>query len=416
MTALTAEAGRMAAVARYEILDTPPDGTFDRIAELAARLLGVPIAIVSVVDTDRIWFKAHHGLDVSQIDREPGLCASAIMSYEPWVITDAATDPRALANPLVAGEFGLRFYAGAPLTTPDGWNLGTLCVIDKEPREITVDETTTLQALAQLVIDELELRRRARQAVATAEERLQAMEGLAQALQASLLPPSLPTIAGLDVQARYEPANRHVVGGDFYDVFPMHESTWCFVIGDVMGKGPQAAARTSRARYGIRAAATYEHTPAGVLRAVNHALLADTDGGPDTPFVTALFARARPTDGGGAEVSFASAGHPLPTVLRADGSVETTGSPGMPLGMFDDMTVADSTLQLNPGDLLVMVTDGVHDSGAPPLHQEGVEALLRTSAGRGVDEVVTRLHALATAAQRDDVAILAVAAPWSRNS
>jgi hypothetical protein len=107
-------------------------GAFDRIAAVAAEIFGVPIAIVSVVDTDRIWFKAHHGLDVSEIGREPGLCASAITGMEPWIVNDAVTDPRTLANPLVAGEFGLRFYAGAPLTTHDGFNLGTLCVIDRE--------------------------------------------------------------------------------------------------------------------------------------------------------------------------------------------------------------------------------------------------------------------------------------------
>jgi GAF domain-containing protein len=123
----TDEMVRIDAVHRYRILDTPPDGAFDRITALAARLFGVPIAIVSVVDTDRIWFKSQHGLpDVAQIDREPGLCASAILQDGPWIVNDAATDPRALANPLVAGSFGLRFYAGVPLTTHDGYRLGTL--------------------------------------------------------------------------------------------------------------------------------------------------------------------------------------------------------------------------------------------------------------------------------------------------
>ena len=129
------EAERLAAVRRYDVLDTPPDGAFDRITALAARLFDVPIAIVSIVDTDRIWFKSHHGLDVEEIGREAGLCASAILHDGPWLVTDAAIDPRTLANPLVAGEFGLRFYAGVPLTTHDGYNLGTLCVIDHEPRE-----------------------------------------------------------------------------------------------------------------------------------------------------------------------------------------------------------------------------------------------------------------------------------------
>jgi GAF domain-containing protein len=132
------EEARLAAVRRFEVLDTPPDGTFDRITALAARAFDVPIAIVSVVDTDRIWFKSRYGLaDVSEIERAPGLCASAILGDEPWIVTDAPSDPRALANPLVAGEFGLRFYAGVPLTTRDGYNLGTLCVLDTKPREVT---------------------------------------------------------------------------------------------------------------------------------------------------------------------------------------------------------------------------------------------------------------------------------------
>ena len=109
------EASRLGAVKRYDILDTPPDGAFDRITELAARLLKVPISIISLVDHDRIWFKSHHGLDATQIDREPGLCASAIMQIDPYILTDAKTDIRSLVNPLVAGNFGLRFYVGVPL-------------------------------------------------------------------------------------------------------------------------------------------------------------------------------------------------------------------------------------------------------------------------------------------------------------
>ena len=189
---MATETERMAAVRRYDILDTPPDGAFDRIAALAANIFGVPVAIVSVVDTDRIWFKSHHGLEATEIGRDPGLCASAITGMEPWIVNDAVADPRTLANPLVAGDFGLRFYAGAPLTTHDGYNLGTLCVIDHEPREVSEAEKALLSELAGVVMDELELRRSARLAVDAAEQRLRELEHLAQALQASLLPPSLP--------------------------------------------------------------------------------------------------------------------------------------------------------------------------------------------------------------------------------
>ena len=114
---------------RYDILDTPPDGAFDRITALASRIMRVPVAIVSIVDHDRIWFKSHHGLDIEQIDRDLGLCASCILQDGPWVVNNAKTDPRALANPLVAGEFGAQFYLGIPLRTADGFNLGTLCVL-----------------------------------------------------------------------------------------------------------------------------------------------------------------------------------------------------------------------------------------------------------------------------------------------
>ena len=163
------EAERMAAVRRYDVLDTPPDGSFDRVTALAARLFGVPISIISIVDEDRIWFKSHHGLPVEQIDRSPGLCASAILGNEPYLLPDASTDPRSLSNPLVAGEFGLRFYAGVPLTTSDGYNLGTLCVIDKEPREIDQNQIEDLKDLASVVVDHLELRLSARHAVGQAE-------------------------------------------------------------------------------------------------------------------------------------------------------------------------------------------------------------------------------------------------------
>lgn len=170
------EAARLEALRRYDILDTPPDGSFDHVAAVAASLFEVPIAIVSLVDEDRIWFKARHGLDVEQIERSPGLCASAIMQSEPYVLTDASCDPRSLANPLVAGEFGLRFYVAAPLRTSDGYNLGTLCVIDKKPRSVSQVQIAQLEALAAVVMDQMELRLAARDAVAKLERVIEQKE------------------------------------------------------------------------------------------------------------------------------------------------------------------------------------------------------------------------------------------------
>jgi signal transduction histidine kinase/CheY-like chemotaxis protein len=158
-----AESNRIKALHRYQILESPPNGTFDRITSVVAKLLNVPIAIVSLVDTDRIWFKSHFGLDVQQIDRSPGLCASAIFSDHHYILNNALKDPVTLTNPLVAGEFGLRFYAAIPLKTQDNHSLGTLCVIDFEERELSNDELKIMEDLASLVMDQMELRLSARQ-------------------------------------------------------------------------------------------------------------------------------------------------------------------------------------------------------------------------------------------------------------
>jgi len=159
------ETERIKLLKHHNILDTPPDGSFDKITHLAAKLLNVPIALVSLVDTDRIWFKSRFGLDITQIPHDPGLCASAILSDEIYLVEDARKDPRTLANPLVAGEFGLQFYAAVPLKMKEGHNLGTLCILDKAPRQLTEAEIETLQDLAEIVIAQMELRLEARTAI-----------------------------------------------------------------------------------------------------------------------------------------------------------------------------------------------------------------------------------------------------------
>ena len=179
------EALRLAALRRYDILDTPADGSFDRITAIAANFFSAPISIISLVDHDRIWFKSHHGLDLGQVERSPGLCASAILQSKPWLLTDAKADVRSLTNPLVAGKFGLRFYVGIPLRTHDGFNLGTLCVIDHAPRQaVTEKQIADLSGLASIVMDQMELRLSARRAVGDLERVIEQKDA---ALQRSVL-------------------------------------------------------------------------------------------------------------------------------------------------------------------------------------------------------------------------------------
>src|SRR3954453_6461546 len=172
------EEDRLAALQRYHILDTPEEEPFNRLAMLACDLLHTEIALVSLVDDTRQWFKARIGLEARETPRDCAFCVYAMQGEpdEVFVVPDASTDPRFAANPLVTGEPLIRFYAGAPMRTPDGFALGTVCVISAVPRPegITEPERRWLTALAGLAVDELELRLRARQAqeAAAAEARL----------------------------------------------------------------------------------------------------------------------------------------------------------------------------------------------------------------------------------------------------
>lgn len=153
------ETERLRALAEIEILDTLPEAGFDKLTEAAARLLNMPIALVSLVDANRQWFKSRVGLDAQETPRAVSFCGHAILSDDLFVIPDAQSDDRFKDNPLVTGHPHIRFYAGAPLITSDHYRLGTLCVIDTKPRELTDDERDVLRILADQAQLQFELRR-----------------------------------------------------------------------------------------------------------------------------------------------------------------------------------------------------------------------------------------------------------------
>jgi diguanylate cyclase (GGDEF)-like protein/PAS domain S-box-containing protein len=141
-----------------EVLDSEPEAAFDRITSLAATLFRVPTVLISLVDETRQWFKSTHGLNAKEMAREISLCGHAILQSEPFVVPDTTRDSRFSDNPLVTNGPGVRFYAGAPLTTPNGHRIGTLCLIDQQPRDLTPLERQVLSDMAALVVSELELR------------------------------------------------------------------------------------------------------------------------------------------------------------------------------------------------------------------------------------------------------------------
>ncbi|MFB9876347.1 PP2C family protein-serine/threonine phosphatase [Planobispora siamensis] len=419
------EVRRLAAVRRYQILDTPPDGAFDRVAALAARAFDVPMATVTIVDEDRIWFKAQRGLPagMNQIRREPGLCASAILCGEPYVVTDARTDPRTMDNSLVDGPAGIRFYAAAPIITSDGYRLGTVNVLDVRPRTVDAAQLATLQDLAALVADELEVRlaamatvareRRMRRELEREQERL---ELLSSTLQRTLLPSILPDVPGLELAAYYHVASSDRVGGDFYDVFALGDGRWGLFLGDVSGKGAEAAALTSLARYTLRAAATYDPDPVGVLHNLNTVLLQEQQPG-DPRYCTVQFGLLTP-DGPGFDLVLAAGGHPPAQVVRAGGEVEALHpADGCVVGVFDDPTITTVRTRLNPGDALLLHSDGLTEARTPDGHlfgEERLRGLLAPLAGRAAKEIVTVMRGLLAdfgAGLADDTAILALSVP-----
>ena len=149
---------RIAALRYFEILDTPAEEPFERITRLAKTITQAPIVLISLVDEFRQWFKSKQGLDIDETPRDVSFCAYTIGQPGPMVIEDARLDQRFANNPLVTGEPHIRFYAGVPLRTRDGYNIGTICVIDTKPRQLDAKHIAVLQDLARLVIDEMELR------------------------------------------------------------------------------------------------------------------------------------------------------------------------------------------------------------------------------------------------------------------
>jgi len=152
------ESDRQAALERYKILDTLPEQVYDELTQLAADICGTPIALISLIDNNRQWFKSRVGLNVTATPRDISLCGHTVATKSILNIPDASQDPRFADNPLVSDDPNIRFYAGVPLITEDSFALGTLCVIDRQPRNLTDLQIRQLEALSRLVISQFELR------------------------------------------------------------------------------------------------------------------------------------------------------------------------------------------------------------------------------------------------------------------
>jgi serine phosphatase RsbU (regulator of sigma subunit) len=243
---------------------------------------------------------------------------------------------------------------------------------------------------------------------------------ISQSLQRSLLPPELPLIEGVEVEVIYRAAGEgNEVGGDFYDLFPIRDGAYGFAIGDVCGTGPEAAAVTGLARHALRLLAREGFTGPAVLERLNAAIL---DEGARSRFLTLLYGELWPQEDGSAILKVVCAGHPLPLRLRQDGTVEPAAEPQPLLGVMEDLELYEQMVTLDPGDVLLCVTDGVTErrEGTRMLGDDGLSDVLTTCTGLTAGAVAARVlravERFAAEPASDDMAILAMRVPEPHNS
>jgi sigma-B regulation protein RsbU (phosphoserine phosphatase) len=333
--------------------------TFDRVAQLAAKVLGAPFASVVVTGGWPAPASLQDPVEWSMLQR-------VVESGTTVIIGDVRRDPRT-RDSRPAGEPPVLAWAGLPIRDQEGAIVGALCVADHAPRSWGTSDLAALESLALLASVEFALRA----AVALGAEQT----ALARMLQATLLPERLPQIPGLQVAVCYSAGAEGMdVLGDFYDVFPSVPGSWGVVVGDVCGQGVFAAKSTVLARYTLRAEAQRRTRPSVILAGLNRALLDWLTA--DPRFLTAIYATVW-LIATGVSVQISSAGHPLALVRRADGRVREFGRPGTLLGLLPVPELSDSRGLLRPGDSLVLFTDGITEARDPAGHDLFGEDRLR---------------------------------------
>ena len=376
------EALRILALERYKILDTPEDEVFDRITRLASTLLKTPVAIVSLVDKERIWFKSEHGLTLKQVKREPGLCASAILGYAPYIVENARLDPRTSANSLVTGDIGLQFYAGVPLKTYDKFNLGTLCCLDFEPRTLAAHEIELLETLGDLVMEQMELRMSARfiehlrQELLLSNEELARQKNLleyeldmAKNVYAKVIDFNLSALHGLD----YKVQPMETVGGDFFLPYHSADSQCIYLMfGDLTGHGLQAALSV------LLIADTFEEVCASnpsveqIATEINAKMCKVL---PRGLFCAAIIIKV---DKAAATFTIWHGGLPEAYLLNAQGKIsQTLISNNFALGVLPDQDFANSATHhpLSNYASLIVFSDGINEQFSPTGQAFGYAAI-----------------------------------------
>ncbi|MBV8987306.1 MAG: SpoIIE family protein phosphatase, partial [Solirubrobacterales bacterium] len=335
-------------------------------------------------------------IDGLEISESAGSCGTSAYRGSPVIVTDTLTDPLWLQFRDLAAAHGLRACWSTTIDATNGEVVGTFAIYYRQPRGPSAEDRQLVELMTETAAVAIERDRTAR-----------ARERQFDEMQRSLLPRALARVPGMEVAASFHPGTRGLeVGGDFYDLFPIEEGTWGFVIGDVCGHGAEAAAATAIARHTARAVALREAIPGNVLAAVHDALYrSELD-----RFCTAIYGRLHLTETA-AHLALANGGHPAPMILRADGTLESPQEHGPLLGVLSPTPGYRTVeLELEAGDAIVMYTDGLIERNPLLPSDERLRATLAGLIGLPAADAIKLLETSSIANEQvrasDDIALL----------
>lgn len=361
------EEERLASLHALELLDSPREERFDRIVSLTKAVMGVPIAYIALIDSDRQWFKSKVGMCevLSETPRDESFCGHAILQDTPLVVEDALKDARFFDNPMVTGEPYVRFYAGHPLQGQAGHNIATLCVVDTQPRTLSDDDMSKFHALAAMAQRELSMLgviATQRDMIETRNALVASQQALARELSeaADYVYQFLPQReVGIDepVHIDYQFIASSRLGGDllgYHDIDDDHQAFWLL---DVTGHGVGASLLSVSAGNAIRSGQLNAdpRDPAALMNTLNNAFPMDRNNDKFFTIWYGVYQRSTRT------LRFAAAGHHPAVLIDRDGNRKSLGMPGLMIGVIPDNQYEAQSIQIDPGSRLYLFSDGLYE-------------------------------------------------------
>lgn len=403
------EPARLAALHDLDILYSPPEAAFDRITDELARIFNVSISTIAFIDADKQFYKSKHDMpetaSIRIVPRDISICSHVVGINQPLIIEDLALDPN-FSDHIILTQFGVRFYAGAPLRTDTGQPVGSLCIADHRPHHLSDTEKALLDLVARNVMAEVKLRAATRR---LAQRNFEMENDLVQAraVQRFLLPPATIACGSFAIHHLYQSYDQ--LGGDFVDVLLRDDKSAAILLADVTGHGASAALTAAMTKTAFLRHAPASEKPSELLNALNRDLF---NASPSFQFMTALAALLT-CDG---QLHLASAGHPQPLLFRNQQAKVLPLPPQIPLLIESDTEYSsDLTVSLGSTDRILLYTDGATEAADDHRTQLEPAGLGRIALAQGdksgadyLQSILTAIRAHANEKLKDDIALVSI--------